>query len=192
MNTNIAWIDVETNGVDAETDVLLEIACLITDSELNILDEKGFSACVYYSPEEVSQILHRTDEFVVNMHNKTDLWNRVSTEGVSLRVLESCLLAYMKKYIPEPKSARLAGNSITLDRNFVNKFLPAVGNHLHYRSFDVSTLAGLANNWYGPEVSYKKKTLHSAFSDITESIEELKFLRTQIFKTPDEFAALGK
>lgn len=191
-NHNIAWIDVETNGVDAEQDVLLEIACLITDSELNILDEEGFSACVYYSPEEVSRIVNRTSEFVINMHNQTNLWNRVSTEGISLPILESSLLAYMKKFIPEPKTARLAGNSITLDRNFVNKFLPAVGNHLHYRSFDVSTLAGLANNWYGPEISYEKKKLHSAFSDITESIEELKFLRGKIFKTPEEFAALGK
>lgn len=190
--TNIAWIDVETNGVEVEKDVLLEIACIITDSELNILDEEGFKACVHYTPEEVSRIVNRTSEYVINMHNQTNLWNRVSSEGVSLPIIESCLLAYIKKYIPEPKTGRLAGNSITLDRNFVNKFLPAVGDHLSYRSYDVSTLAGLAANWYGPEVVYQKKTLHSAFSDITESIEELKFLRSKVFKTPEEFAALMK
>lgn len=190
--TNIAWIDVETNGVDAEKDVLLEIACIITDSELNVLDEEGFKACVYYTPEEVSRIVNRTSEYVINMHNQTNLWNRVSSDGISLPIIESSLLAYIKKYIPEPKTGRLAGNSITLDRNFVNKFLPAVGDHLSYRSYDVSTLAGLAVNWYGPEVVYQKKTLHSAFSDITESIEELKFLRNKVFKTPEEFAALMK
>lgn len=192
IGSNIAWVDVETNGTELENGYLLEIACLITDSELNVLDEKGFSACVYYSPEEVSHILHHTSEFVVNMHNQTDLWNRVSTEGISLTVLESSLMAYIQKFIPDFQSARLGGNSITLDRNFVNKFLPYVGNYLHYRSFDVSTIAGLAQNWYGPEVVYEKKKLHSAFSDIKESIEELKFLRTHVFKTPEEFAALKK
>lgn len=176
----ITWVDVETMGVDANANELLEVACLITDTELNILDEVGYQSAVFFSPDEVSALKAKASDFIIDMHSKTDLWNRLSTEGKSLEQIDNELFSYVKSFIPEVGS-RLAGNSITLDRNFLNANLPNVAGHLTYRSFDVSTIAGLAQEWYGPDVVYKKRTLHSADSDIRESIEELRFLRNQIF-----------
>lgn len=176
----ITWIDVETMGVDANENELLEVACLITDTELNILDEVGYQATVYFSPEDVLNLKSKAGDFIIDMHSKTDLWSRLSTEGKSLEQVDNELFAYIKTFIPEWGS-RLAGNSITLDRNFINANLPLVAEHLTYRSFDVSTIAGLAQAWYGEDVVYQKKTLHSADSDIRESIEELRFLRNRVF-----------
>jgi oligoribonuclease len=177
---SICWIDVETNGTDCEKNVLLEVACLVTDLELNILDETGYESVIWYPETLVDELKSNTDPFVVDMHEKTGLWDRLS-QGKMKHKVEVELFEYIHAFIPERQTARLGGNSITLDRNFINKNLPSVGNHLHYRSIDVSTLAGLAQYWVSPKVQYKKKTLHSAFSDIRESIEELKFLRENIF-----------
>lgn len=180
MEKEIIWGDVETNGTDDhKSDVLLEVAVLITDTDLNILDETGYQAVIYYSEEEVEAIKAKTSPYVIDMHTKTGLWDRLP-QGKPLEQVDAELLAYMKSLVPGEKTARLAGNSITLDRNFMRKFLPLSFNHLHYRSIDVSTLAGLAQYWAAPKVQYRKKTLHSAFADITESIEELRFLRKNI------------
>lgn len=177
---SICWIDVETNGTDCEKHELLEVACLITDLDLNILDETGYQSVLWYPEALLDELKANTDPFVIEMHEKTELWDRLSQGQMKHRV-EAQLLEYIQTYVPEPQTARLGGNSITLDRNFLNKNLPAVGNHLHYRSIDVSTLAGLAQYWTKSKVQYRKKTLHSAFSDIRESIEELKFLRENLF-----------
>lgn len=180
MEQKIFWGDVETNGTDDhKNDVLLEVAMLVTDLDLNVLDEEGYQAVILYTEEEVAEIKSRTSQYVLDMHEKTGLWDRLP-EGKPLAQVDAELVAYLKSFVPEEKSARLAGNSITLDRNFMRKFLPLTFNHLHYRSIDVSTVAGLAQYWAKPKVQYRKKTLHSAFSDITESIEELRFLRQNI------------
>lgn len=180
METKIFWGDVETNGVnDDKDDVLLEVAFLVTDLDLNILDETGYQAVVHYPVEEVEAIKAKTNDYVVDMHTKTGLWDRLP-QGKPLEQIDDELLAYLKSFESEEKSARLAGNSITLDRNFMRKFLPKSFNHIHYRSIDVSTLAGLAQYWAKPKVQYRKNTVHSAFADITESIEELRFLRENI------------
>lgn len=178
----IIWGDVESTGTEAFTgDSLLEVAFLVTDGELNILDENGYQAVVRYSPEEVQELRSKTSEYVLNMHEATDLWSKLP-EGKPLEQIDREALAYIKQFVPEQRSARFAGNSITLDRNFMNRNLPDTFSHIHYRSFDVSTVAGLAQMWGGEEIVYQKKTLHSAFSDITESIEELRYLRTKAFK----------
>lgn len=178
----IIWGDVETNGVNAfDGDVLLEAAFLVTDGDLNILDETGYQAVVKWSPEHVSRIKLATSDYVVNMHEKTGLWDRLPM-GKYREQIDEEALAYLKQFVPEPKTARFAGNSITLDRNFMQANLPGTFEHIHYRSFDVSTVAGLAQMWGGEEIQYQKKTLHSAFSDITESIEELRYLRGKAFK----------
>ena len=177
---SICWIDVETTGTDCEKDVLLEVACLVTDLDLNILDESGYQSVIWYPPTMLDELKSKTDPFVVDMHEKTGLWDRLS-DGTMRHRVEAGLLEYIQTFIPEPKTARLGGNSITLDRNFLNKNLPTVGDHLHYRSIDVSTLAGLAQYWTKSKVQYRKKTVHSAFSDIRESIEELRFLRKNLF-----------
>ena len=176
---SICWIDVETTGKDCEKNVLLEVACLITDLELNILDESGYESVLWYPESHLDELKSQTVPFVVDMHTKTGLWDRLS-QGKMKHKVEAELLEYVQTYIPEPQTARLGGNSITLDRNFINKNLPGVGEHLSYRSVDVSTLSGLIQYWGPSEKMYRKKTVHSAMSDIRESIEELKFLRKHV------------
>jgi oligoribonuclease len=177
---SICWIDVESTGKDCEKDVLLEVACLVTDLDLNILDESGYQSVLWYPESMIDDLKSKTIPLVVDMHEKTGLWDRLPQGKMKYKV-EAELLEYIQTFIPEPQTARLGGNSITLDRNFLNKNLPTVGDHLSYRSIDVSTVAGLAQYWVSPKVQYKKKTLHSAFSDIRESIEELRFLRKNLF-----------
>lgn len=178
----IIWGDVETNGVNAfEGDVLLEVAFLVTDGDLNILDENGYQAVVQWSPEHVNRIKAATSDYVLEMHEKTGLWDRLPF-GKPRHQIDSEAVSYLREFVPEAKTARFAGNSITLDRNFMQANLPETFEHIHYRSFDVSTVAGLAQMWGGDEIQYQKKTLHSAFSDITESIEELRYLRGKAFK----------
>lgn len=173
----IIWVDVESNGTTPfDGKVLLEVAVLVTDTDLNILDPKGYQAVVKYSAEEIATIREDTSDYVLKMHEATGLWDKL-LDGKELDVIDAEMLAYMKQFVPDEKKARLAGNSITLDRNFIEKYLPDSFQHFGYRSIDVSTLAGLVEYWGTDEMQYKKKTLHSAFSDITESIEELKHLR---------------
>lgn len=176
----LIWIDVETTGVDAfDKDELLEVACLITDSELNILDEVGYHAVIKYSDLQVSTMKLLTNDFVRDMHKKTGLWDKL-TSGKPVRTVDSELLDYIKSFVPDARKARIAGNSITLDRNFLQANLPQSFNHLSYRSYDVSTIAGLTAMWYEDE-GYTKKKTHAAMDDIRESIEELRYLRERFF-----------
>ena len=183
----IAWIDVETTGINGykpslfkRRDFLLEVACLVTDMDLNVLDDEGYQAVVHYSPTQVEKLKKHTNDYVIDMHTKTGLWDKLSS-GKRLSKIDNELSSYIKQFAPEARQAYLGGNSITLDRNFIIPNLPQVGEHLHYRSVDVTSLAILANSWYDG-TSFAKRTEHSAFSDIRESIEELKFLRGKIFK----------
>jgi oligoribonuclease len=175
----ITWIDVETNDLYPEDGTLLEVACLVTDGQLNVLDETGYTAAVLYSKTAAEQLKANTNEFVQQMHTATGLWDRLLT-GKPLTVIDEELVDYISQYSPEPRVSWLGGNSITLDRGFLRKYTPQTFNHLHYRSHDVTTIAGLADEWYG--VSYEKKATHNAMSDILESIEELRFLRKKVFK----------
>jgi oligoribonuclease len=176
----ITWIDVETTGVDADTDALLEVACLITDFHLNIVEPSGFRAIIQYSVDEVEELKKSTTPYVINMHTKTGLWDSLP-DGTPLGEVDVQLRDYIASLVAEPNTSRLGGNSITLDRNFINKYLPMSGGYLHYRSVDVTSIAGLAQHWYNG-LQYQKKTLHSAMDDIMESIEELRFLRGAAFK----------
>jgi oligoribonuclease len=179
---NITWIDVETGGLEESTDKLFEVAALVTDRNLNILDTKGFNMVVHYPKEEIEAIRNASVPFVQQMHDKTGLWDRLPT-GTPLAEVDAKLHEYISQF-SEPRSSYLGGNSITLDRNFLRANLPQSFGHISYRSIDVSTVAGLAKAWFG--VTYEKKLLHAAFSDITESIEELRFYRDTIFKSrPD-------
>jgi oligoribonuclease (3'-5' exoribonuclease) len=175
----LAWMDVETNGISEKECSLLEIAVFITDWDLNLLEPNGFQREILYTPEEVKELQKDLDPYVLEMHTKTGLWDKLPT-GTPLKTVEQELLAYMKQYNPQPRTARLAGNSVSLDARFLNEYLPSVYNHLHYRIMDVSSLAGLSRKWYNLE--YPKKGTHNAFQDINESIEELKYYRQTIFK----------
>lgn len=175
---NITWIDVETGGLDESTDKLYEVAAIVTDRNLNILDPEGFNMVVHYPVAEVEALRNASVPFVQQMHDKTGLWERLPS-GTPLTEVDTKLHEYIAQF-SGPKTSRLGGNSITLDRNFLRANLPLAFGHISYQSMDVSSFAGVAQAWYG--VTYEKKLLHSAFSDITESIEELRYYRDTIFK----------
>lgn len=174
---NLVWIDCEMTGLNVDVDCLVEIAVLITDSELNILDE-GLSIVIKPREESLAQM----GEFVSNMHKESGLFDEFSS-GLELAVAEEKVLEYIKKLVPEPRSAPLAGNSIGTDRMFLNKYMPALDAHLHYRNVDVSSIKELVRRWY-PKVYFqlpKKTGGHRALSDIRESIAELAFYRQAVF-----------
>lgn len=169
----IYWTDVETNGLDPEENVLLEVAILVTDLDLNVLDDEGFHSVIHYYPDEIEAIKELTVPYVLDMHTKTGLWDKLH-RGTDLEIVDGELLEYMKSFSTTPRLNRIGGNSITLDRNFMNRYLPHSFGHLSYRSWDVSTLAGMVEHRKG--LKHEKKSTHEAMSDIRESIDELRFL----------------
>jgi len=173
---NLVWIDCEMTGLDVEKDCLVEIAVLVTDSELNILDE-GLSVVI--KPREDS--LAGMGEFVTNMHRESGLLEQLP-DGVSLEQAEAKVLDYVKRFAPEARTAPLAGNSIGTDRMFINRYMPNLDSHLHYRNVDVSSIKELVRRWY-PKVYFqlpKKSGGHRALADIRESIAELKYYRKTV------------
>lgn len=173
METRIAWIDVETTGIEADKNSLLQVACIVTDTNLQELGE-GFEAKIYYSNEEVAVMKDNANDFVKKMHTDNGLWDSLS-QGYDADNVQRSLLNYLKEHIDEPGTARLAGNSITLDRNFLQKNLPHVLEYLSYRSYDFSTVSGLFD-LYVPEVPWQeKKKTHDALDDIRESLVEGRY-----------------
>ena len=173
---NLVWIDCEMTGLDVEKDCLVEIAVLVTDSELNILDE-GLSVVI--KPREDS--LAGMGEFVTNMHKESGLLELMA-DGLPIEQAEAQILDYIKRFAPEIRSAPLAGNSIGTDRMFLNRYMPALDAHLHYRNVDVSSIKELVRRWY-PKVYFqlpKKSGGHRALSDIRESIAELVYYRKTV------------
>lgn len=174
---NLVWIDCEMTGLDVEKDCLVEIAVLVTDYDLNILDD-GLSVVI--KPREDS--LANMSEFVTNMHKESGLFEELSA-GEDLAAAERRVLEYIKKYAPEPRTAPLAGNSIGTDRMFLNKYMPELDAHLHYRNVDVSSIKELVKRWY-PKVYFqlpKKTGGHRALADIRESISELAYYQKTVF-----------
>ena len=174
----IFWCDVESTGIDAEQESLLQVAGLITDPQLNILEEKGFNYYVKYSSAETETLRKNSTPIVQEMHDHTGLWEKLLT-GTPLTSIDHQIKTYLEQFFA-PKEAWLGGNSIVLDRNFTNKNLPQTAEHLHYRNIDVTSVGGLAGAWYGE--SFTKKKTHDALDDIRESLEELRYFRTRIFK----------
>ena len=173
---NLVWIDCEMTGLDVEKDCLVEIAVLVTDSELNILDE-GLSVVI----KPRSDSLQGMGEFVTNMHKESGLLELLD-DGLPIEQAETEILEYIKRFAPEARSAPLAGNSIGTDRMFLNRYMPALDAHLHYRNVDVSSIKELVRRWY-PKVYFqrpKKSGGHRALSDIRESIAELVYYRKTV------------
>lgn len=181
----IVWVDVETSGLNPwfgpeSRRALLEVACLVTDTELNILDESGFEAMVEYSPEMVARLRDGAQPLVREMHDRNGLWDRLASgEGLSLYELDGALLSYVSEFAPDPRVARLGGNSVRLDLNFLEAHLPMTYGHLHYRFIDVTSVATLAGWWGGVPV-FSKAGNHTAMSDIRESIAELRALKERV------------
>ncbi|MFC7329043.1 oligoribonuclease [Marinactinospora rubrisoli] len=177
MNDSLVWIDCEMTGLDLERDALIEVACLITDGDLNQLDE-GIDVVV--RPPQAA--LDQMGDFVRQMHTTSGLLEELD-KGVSLEEAEDLILNHIKRYVPEPNKAPLCGNSIATDRTFIARDLPAIDQHLHYRMVDVSSIKELLRRWY-PRVYFAspdKHGGHRALADITESIRELRYYRAAAF-----------
>ncbi|CNE52015.1 oligoribonuclease [Mycobacterium tuberculosis] len=177
MNERLVWIDCEMTGLDLRNDALIEIAALVTDSELNILDD-GVDVVIKPPPETVT---HMT-KVVRDMHTTSGLLDALPS-GVTLAEAEDIVLGYVRGHVKDAKKAPLCGNSIATDRSFLARDMPALDGHLHYRMVDVSSIKELARRWY-PRVYFaspEKKGGHRALADITESIQELRYYRAAVF-----------
>lgn len=175
----LVWMDLEMTGLDPATEVIVEIATLITDDELHVIAEGP--DLVISQPETV---LTAMDPFVVEMHTSSGLLTAIRESTITLEQAGAQTFEFIKKHIPEPRTIPLCGNSIGTDRRFLAKYLPEIENYLHYRSVDVSTIKELVKRWYpGLEISRPTKTgAHRALDDVQESIRELKFYRENVFK----------
>ncbi len=175
----LVWIDCEMTGLDPEADALIEAACLVTDAELNLL---GDGVQVVIKPP--AKALESMTDFVREMHTASGLLHLVE-DGCSLAEAEDLLLSYVKEHVPEGK-APLAGNTIGMDRIFLERDMPGLISWLHYRVVDVSSIKELVRRWY-PRVYYKapgKTGSHRALGDIEESVRELRYYRETVFVPP--------
>jgi oligoribonuclease len=183
MSDRLVWIDLEMTGLDTNRHTIVEIAVLMTDSELVLVDE-GIDLIVHASPEELALM----DDFVRKMHTKSGLLQAIEASTLTLPEAGTQVLAYLQERLPGPQTAPLCGNSIGVDRRFLDRYLPEVDQYLHYRSIDVSSLKELCRRWY--PAAYKgrpaKKETHRALDDIRESIEELAYYRTAMLLPPPE------
>ncbi|MCH2058819.1 MAG: oligoribonuclease [Thalassotalea sp.] len=176
-DTNLVWLDLEMTGLEPATDVILEIATIVTDSQLNILAEGPVFAI--YQPDEV---LDNMSQWCIEHHGKSGLTDRCRTSMIDLAKATEETLAFVQQYVAPGKSP-MCGNSIGQDRRFINKYMPTFEDFFHYRNLDVSTIKELARRWK-PEVLDKveKKGAHLALDDIRESIAELKVYQEHFFK----------
>ncbi|MFD8707109.1 oligoribonuclease [Kitasatospora sp. NPDC059648] len=177
MNDRLVWIDCEMTGLDLARDALVEVAVLVTDSELNILGE-GVDVIIRPPVEALANM----PEVVRAMHTSSGLLEEVE-QGVTLAEAEERVLAYVRDHVPEAGKTPLCGNSVATDRGFLARDMPALEKHLHYRIVDVSSIKELARRWY-PKAYYNsppKGGNHRALADIRESIDELRYYREAVF-----------
>lgn len=175
---NLVWLDMEMTGLSPDHNVILEVAVVITDSQLNIIAESPSYAILQPKSE-----LDKMDKWNVNTHTKSGLLSRIESSGVELAFAEKEILKLIKIYLPKGTSP-LCGNTIHQDRKFIVRYMPLLEEYLHYRNIDVSTIKELAKRWY-PNImdGFKKHNKHEALADIHESIEELKYYREHIMVT---------
>ena len=177
ISEHLVWIDCEMTGLNPEVDCLVEVAVVITNSELEVLDS-GLDVVI--KPTDAG--LASMNDFVRDMHTKSGLIEEFDA-GLELAEAEQLILDYIKRFVPEARTAPLAGNSIGTDRMFLNRYMPQLDQHLHYRNIDVSSIKELSRRWY-PRVYFnlpKKAGDHRALADILESIEELRYYRETVF-----------
>jgi oligoribonuclease len=173
----IVWIDCEMTGLDLQADALIEVAVLVTDSELNVL---GDGVDVVIRPPQAA--VDQMRGIVRTMHTNSGLLAELD-QGQTVDDAQAAALAYVKQWVPEPRRAPLAGNSVATDRSFLARDMPDLETHLHYRIIDVSSIKELARRWY-PRIYFaspEKHGGHRALADIQESIEELKYYREALF-----------
>ena len=178
MNEPLVWIDCEMTGLDPASDVLVEIAVVVTDSELTILDD-GLDIIIATDPAK----LEGMEDIVREMHTVSGLLEALATATTTLEDAEQQVLDYVKRFVPDRRKAPLCGNSIATDRTFLTKYMPLLDDHLHYRMVDVSSIKELARRWY-PRAYYNapaKSGGHRALADIVDSITELRYYRDAVF-----------
>ncbi|NHT17109.1 oligoribonuclease [Cellulomonas sp. IC4_254] len=184
----IVWIDCEMTGLDNVQDALVEVAAVVTDSELNVLGE-GVDVVIAPPAEALAQM----GDFVRDMHTSSGLLDALAT-GTTLEDAQAQVLAYVREHVPEAGKAPLAGNSVGTDKVFLDRDMPELIGHLHYRVIDVSSIKELARRWY-PRVYFsspQKHGGHRALADILESIDELRYYRAALLVPqpgPDSKAA---
>lgn len=176
-DSNLIWIDMEMTGLDPDTCVVLEIATIVTDAQLNVLAE-GPVLAIHQSDE----VLANMNEWCIDVHGKTGLTQRCRDSKISVHDAQAQTIAFLSQWVPAGKSP-LCGNTIGQDRRFMVKYMPELEAYCHYRSIDVSTIKELATRWQ-PDVlkGFNKKGVHLALADIQESIAELQYYRTHVFK----------
>jgi oligoribonuclease len=178
VTDRLVWIDCEMTGLDLAKDALIEIAALVTDSELNVLGD-GLDLVIHTSDEALAGM----PDVVRDMHARSGLTEEVRRSTITLEQAQRQVLDYVREHVPDANSAPLAGNSIATDRGFISRDMPALDAHLHYRMVDVSSIKELVRRWY-PRVYYakpEKGLAHRALADIKESIGELDYYRRTAF-----------
>ena len=178
MSDRLVWIDCEMTGLELGRDALIEVAVLVTDKELTILDE-GIDVVIHTADDILAQML----PIVRNMHASSGLTDAVRASTVTLGQAERLVVDYVKSLVPDARTAPLCGNSIATDRGFLSRDMPELDAHLHYRMIDVSSIKELARRWY-PRVYFaqpEKGLAHRALADIHESIRELAYYRKTVF-----------
>ena len=174
----LVWMDLEMTGLEPSTDVIVEIATIVTDDDLEITAE-GPDLVV----NQPAEVLAEMDEVVRDMHTRSGLLDQIATSTLTVEQAGRATLDFLTDHVPEPRTVPLCGNTIGTDRRFLAAYLPDIENHLHYRSVDVSTIKELARRW-NPAIlkaAPSKKTSHRALDDIRESIEELRYYRSTFF-----------
>lgn len=180
VNDRLVWIDCEMTGLDIENDALIEVAALVTDSELNVLGE-GIDVVIRPPAEALEQML----DVVRTMHTESGLLGQLDA-GTNLVDAEGQVMAFIREHVPEGVRPPLAGNSVGTDRAFLARDMHDIDELLHYRIVDVSSIKELVRRWY-PRVYFaapKKSGSHRALADIRESIEELRYYRSAVFVPP--------
>lgn len=188
QNDRIIWIDCEMTGLDLQRDALVEVAAVVTDSELRVL---GSGADVVITPPV--EALEQMDPFVRNMHTTSGLLEALPG-GTTIEDAQAQVLAYLREWVPDAGKAPLAGNSVGTDKAFLERDMPDLVGHMHYRVIDVSSIKELARRWY-PRIYFaspEKTGGHRALADILESIDELRYYRAAMLVPqpgPDSAAA---
>jgi oligoribonuclease len=175
----LVWIDCEMTGLDPETEVLVEIAVIITDGQLERIEE-GPDIVISAPQDKLDAMV----DVVREMHAASGLTEEIARSTVALADAEQQVLEFVRRWVPEPQTAPLAGNSVHADRAFLHRYMPELESYVHYRNVDVSTVKELARRWYPGllDAAPQKRGGHRALADIRESIEELRYYRGTIFR----------